>query len=85
MVSTDHFQKQALKARSDHIEKYVKTVFQRDYLIYVKSGTRYDHTKFSSLVKEVLNKKLTEDEVKKALKDKADEDKKTKGIFGMFG
>ena len=81
-----HFPKQALKLRGEHIQKYLYTLFLRDYAAFTKNGSvRHDHTKFEAIVKKVLNKKIMDAEVQKALKDKEEEDKKARGIFGMFG
>ena len=74
---------QAMKTRSEHIQKYLQTIFLRDYINFTKSGSRHEHSKASTLVSNTLAAKNMELQIKKALELKADEDKKT-SIFGRL-
>lgn len=74
------FEKKELKARGEHIQKYLATLFLRDYVVFTKNvnSGRHDHSKFEELVKQVLNDKLADAKVEEALKAQAKADEETK-------
>ena len=79
-----------MKIRADHLQKYIATIFQKEYSTYTRAGgSRHDHGKFSGLLHDtILAKQLTskiaeENEAKKAAEMKKAEE--SRSIFRFLG
>ena len=85
MVGDNHFPLQALKTRAEHLQKYIFTVFCRDYVSYVKSGRRNEHSKFEELVNKSINDKKIQQARNQAKEESRVEAEQNRGFFNIFG
>ena len=74
-----------MKTRLEHIDKYIRTIYQRDYMNYVKNGNRLVHQKFATLVQDTRDDMRTQLKISKAFADKEAADKKTSLFSRLMG